>query len=924
VRRTAGGAAALFCLLLSGVARAQDPPGTPPTDGAVPRGQGGAVIQHPDDDKPKPKRNIADAIFPQKLNESKPVYPPEAEKAHLEGAVILALDIDTEGHVTAATVVESAGHGFDEAAVEAAKKLLFSPAHWPDGTPFAARLKYRSAFTLTPKEPAPPPAGQGATAVDQKKQAIFSGVVLIAGTDITIAGASVTITPHQEPQAPALAPTPAPAGEEARTDEKGAFTFSELAPGKYTVLIRAPGYKPLPVEETLAAGEATEVKYRLSPAGDGALEVTVEGERPPREVTKRTITQEEIERIPGTNGDALKSLQSLPGVARPPGLLGLLIVRGSAPQDTQTFIDGTPVPLIYHFGGLSSVVPTEVLSKIDFYPGNFGAEYGRVQGGIVDVGLRAPKSEYHGLVQADFIDARLMAEGPIPGLDGWTFLAAARRSYIGALLAPVLSAAGASVTEAPVYSDYQFMIAKKPTPHSSFRVTFFGSDDAFELLLEKPTANQPTIAGSSTFHTGFQRLQLHYDNTFSSGDRLNVLVGFGRDEIDFGAGAISFSRDFRSLSGRAEYSKKLGRGVTLDAGIDMYGGFYDVEAQLPPLPRPGAPPDGPFATSPPTSTYLNGGSFQPAVYLEGEISPDANTRIVPGIRLDYFNITRQFDFSPRVNARYDLHKEFPRTTLKAGVGLYYQQPQFEEVTAPFGTPDLKSNRSIQSAIGAEQEFTRHLEASLEGFYKYLDHQVTATASASGASTTYTNAGTGYVVGGELLVKYKPDAHFFGWIAYTLSRSIRQDGTGMPEYLFLYDQPHILTVLGSYNFRNGWEFGARFRLISGNLVSPNVCNVGSAGCDPNRTNALFAASTGTYTPIPLGGPASERLPLFHQLDLRVDRAWQFTHWKFSMYLDVQNAYNQANVEGLSYNFNYTSRQFVAGLPILPSLGMRGEF
>ena len=60
----------------------QDPPQGGTTGNAVPRGQGGAVIQPPPEDAPK--RNIADAIPPKKLNESKPVYPPEAEKEGLD------------------------------------------------------------------------------------------------------------------------------------------------------------------------------------------------------------------------------------------------------------------------------------------------------------------------------------------------------------------------------------------------------------------------------------------------------------------------------------------------------------------------------------------------------------------------------------------------------------------------------------------------------------------------------------------------------------------------------------------------------------------------------------------------------------------------------------------------------------------------
>jgi TonB family protein len=894
-------APALLLLALARPAIAQD---------AVPRGAAGATVT-PQDDTPKgPSAPPQGYTAPKLKKYSAPVYPPAAEKAGIEAKVTVTIDVDATGKVTRAVVPSPVGNGFDEAAIEAAKGLEFEPARKGDGTPFAARFGYVYTFTLTPAAPAPGPKPPA----EEKKQAALSGVVLIKGADAPVAGAVITLSPG---------------GAEATTDLQGAFSFKDLAPGSYSVLVQAPGYQPFSATETLAGGERVEIKYRLSPARTGALEVTVKGDRPPREVTKRTITVDEIARIPGTNGDALKSIQSLPGVARPPGGLGLLIVRGSAPQDTQTFIDGTPVPLIYHFGGLSSVVPTEVLQKIDFYPGNFGAQYGRVQGGIVDVGLRAPKSEYHGLAQIDLIDARVLAEGPIPGLKGWTFLAAGRRSYVDAWLGKVLSSAGASVTQAPVYYDYQFMIHKKPTPDSSFRVAFFGSDDALALLVEQPSPGQPALAGNFGLHTAFQRLQLRYDNDLGGGDRVAVVLGFDRDELSFGLSSLFFNLDFRSLSGRVEYSKRLFKGVTLDAGLDMLGGYYDVSARLPPPPRPGQPPNGPFTGATTLSANLQGAAYQPAGYLEMEIAPDGRSRIVPGVRLDYFNLNDRWDFSPRVNGRYDLHKEFPRTTVKAGVGLYAQPPQFQEVSPPFGTPKLASNRAIQYSVGVEQEITKQLELSLEGFYKQLDSQVISTPSAAGNATNYTNEASGYVGGAELLVKYKPDKHFFGWLAYTLSRSVRTDGfdaqgKSLAEHLFQYDQPHILTVLGSYNFQNGWEFGARFRLISGSLVTPNACDQTLPGCSATRVNALFNAATGTYVAIPASGPFSERLPVFHQLDIRVDRTWRFKKWKFSFYLDIQNVYNHNNSDGLSYNFNFTNRTFVSDLPFLPSVGWRGEF
>ena len=75
-----------------------------------------------------------------------------------------------------------------------------------------------------------------------------------------------------------------------------------------------------------------------------------------------------------------------------------------------------------------------------------------------------------------------------------------------------------------------------------------------------------------------------------------------------------------------------------------------------------------------------------------------------------------------------------------------------------------------------------------------------------------------------LSKWKPDGRFFGWLAYTLSRSERRDNPGDALHLFQYDQTHILTVLGSYKLGRGWEVGARFRYVTGDPYTPNVAGV----------------------------------------------------------------------------------------------------
>jgi hypothetical protein len=68
----------------------------------------------------------------------------------------------------------------------------------------------------------------------------------------------------------------------------------------------------------------------------------------------------------------------------------------------------------------------------------------------------------------------------------------------------------------------------------------------------------------------------------------------------------------------------------------------------------------------------------------------------------------------------------------------------------------------------------------------------------------------------------------------------------------------------------------------------------------------------------------RVPPFHALDVRIDKTLTVGgRGKVAAYLDVQNIYNRANPEQVAYSFDYRASRYDSGLPILPSLGLRGE-
>ena len=89
-----------------------------------------------------------------------------------------------------------------------------------------------------------------------------------------------------------------------------------------------------------------------------------------------------------------------------------------------------------------------------------------------------------------------------------------------------------------------------------------------------------------------------------------------------------------------------------------------------------------------------------------------------------------------------------------------------------------------------------------------------------------------------------------------------------------------------------------------------------------TGSVYDARAGVYVPR-YGRLNSERDPLFHQLDVRVEKVWRPGPFLIAAYLDVQNVYNQQNREGVRYSYDYRESEEITGLPFFPNLGLRGE-
>jgi TonB family protein len=740
-------------------------------------------------------------------------YPAGALSEGIEAEVVLEISIDDRGAVTDVVVVGPAGHGFDEAAVDAARQFAFEPAT-SDGEPVASTITYRYRFFLEQ----PPPAGE--IAQDEPVQ-----------DEPAVEGEYVTVVKGQK--------------------EEGVET----------------------VERKLSTGE--------------------------------------ILMMPGTGGDLLKSVMQLPGLARAPSTVGMLVIRGSAPEDSLILLDGHPIPLAYHLGGLSSVINSEFIDEISFVPGNFSVRHGRGTGGLVDVRPRWEIPDRWSIVgDFDTIDASLWTFGPL-GDKGFV-AASVRRSYMDLILKlggkALEDRMDLGATAVPVYWDYQVFAMYRPGSSDELRFSVVGDSDAYRLVFDDPGSDP----GLSSFfmRNMFHVVQVRWRHALSPTAAYEASVQAGWLGVENRLGtAMDTDADSLVISHRQELSVALGRTAELALGLDLKPYLNRIRMLAP----EGGWGADTLAGASLAETDTRSWQWDLAAYAETRLHAGEKVVITPGVRVDYLGVVDSWEPQPRLGVSVT---PVDVTTLTAGVGLFAQAPQLLMLDEDLGNPHLRPMRGVHYGVGVEQRMDpAWLDVSLQLFFKQLDHVVDTseehvTRDGELVLEHFHDRSRGRAYGLELLVRIQPGHPVYGWLAYTLSRSerwSREAGRWIP---FDYDQPHVLTILLGAELPRGFGISLRYRVASGNPYS-------------EVTHAVFDADHDRYIPIYETVP-SGRLPTFHQLDLRLDKKWEWSRVWLKLYLDITNVYYAKNKEYPWYNYDYSEKKFVAGLPFYPSVGFQVGF
>ena len=247
----------------------------------------------------------------------------------------------------------------------------------------------------------------------------IEGTLQEKGTRVPLALVNVYCFPESHPDKPI----------KTETDAQGHFSM-EVPEGKFKWVVSLANYKRLEKKDTQLASKP--IKQRLlslEKTSYLSYETTVYGQTDKRDDKTKSLDQAQFLTVPGANGDPVKAIQNLPGINRSSFASAQVIIEGSSPNDTRYNTDNQNVPLIFHFGGLTSVLLPEAIDHVDYLSAGFGPEFGQTTAGLVNLTVKDPKTDrIHGFGFMDLLNAGGMLEGPIN--DHSSFLSESDRAIL--------------------------------------------------------------------------------------------------------------------------------------------------------------------------------------------------------------------------------------------------------------------------------------------------------------------------------------------------------------------------------------------------------------------------------------------------------------------------------------------------------------
>ncbi|MBU0992824.1 MAG: TonB-dependent receptor [Proteobacteria bacterium] len=722
--------------------------------------------------------------------------------------------------------------------------------------------------------------GHGISSEHLPSQAVvnLSGTVLEKGTKKILDGVTIYIKETNQ---------------QANTDKNGWFSL-DVRPGTYTIIIPLPGYDKF--EETVkpAADQSTgPYTFRLTPLIVNPYKIVVRSKKKRTAVSSQTISIEEASMTPGSNRDVLNVVSNMPGVASVSAFGGYgsgLVIRGSSSDDSSFFIDDHEIPLMYHFGGLESVIEPELVESIDYDAGGFSPEYGETIGGVVALKLKEPRTDrFGGYVNVSLLSSSIMIEGPVSEKSSAAF--SFKRGFIDIYTRIAMDIEEdlkdeVKFLEYPKYSDASFIFSHAFSKKNTFKLVVISAFENSEVIISDEDVSSRISNRISQDLTFSMFMAEWYFKRGKWSSVFSPMIGFDRLDIDAGTRAY-----FVLKQDPLNFSEKIDFDMTDNQKI-RFGGRLKLDrirlnSSLWSRGKEGEAYHNSYENE--INADNDGRLFTPSFYIMDQVTMGP-WMVIPGVHALYDGHTEHGYIDPRLLAKYAWSESL---TLKGALGLYSKTPPLDECTEPWGTEKLKPERSVHTVCGLEYTFTDAISLDVQGYYKRLYDMVVRIDEND--PTIYDNEGQGRIYGAEIFLNHRQTDRFFGWISYSWSVSRRTDADDGERYYSI-DIPNNLRAVASYKLNRNWTIGAKYTYASGTPYT-DLLNV----------ETVYDVDNDEYIPLYTGPVNNKRLKGHHQLDVRIDKMWIFDTYVLSAYLDVRNVLRQKIYIDKDYNADYTESE-----------------
>lgn len=651
------------------------------------------------------------------------------------------------------------------------------------------------------------------------------------------------------------------------------------------------------------------------------------------EVSGPEITTEKLLKIPGAGNDPLKAIEALPGVVLGGfGPFSVPAVRGSNPNDNTYITDFIPVGYVFHNDG-GSTYNDNLIENFSLKAGAWGPEYSNAIGAVLATKLRDPYQEaIHTTLDLSLLRAGALVEGAVT--ENSAFYLSYRQSLLELYVENFVDEDELKFTEVPKNSDYQFKYQWRIDPVSNLRFVANGAQDSVGIEFGPESDDlerEPGLAGGLGAETYYHSQGILYDTVLAGGTSTILSVSRKEEDVSFAIGslfdldAINYEYRFKNY-----YNTPLMSGDTIRYGVDLSS--TEIEYTASGLYTPCNPDVGnkclpaSLGTQFDNADSLTINGLYTFVAYDWLATPDWELTL--GLGNSYNDFNEEQLLQPRISSRYTLNDAL---TLTAAIGRHSQFiREFRFIAKELGNPDLKQPDALHYVAGFEYQIDNSLSTKVEAYYKDIDNLITVNSELDtnpSATPAYTNGASGTAYGLELLINKNLTDKWYGWLSVAYSKTKRNNDEINTEIDYELDRPWVVNLVANYQKNAQTSYGFKWRYQSGSLVTPvsggtPFYDCGTTNPDGSKiyTSTTVCGDPYIYAPKE-GDKNSQRLSAYHRLDFRLDHELSE---RSTLYFEIINLYNRANVSDISYNKDYTEKEEVTSLPTIFSVGAKLVF